>query len=255
MQMDFSQLVKQRRSVRHYEIRPVEESLLRQLVEAARWAPSALNMQPWEFIIVTDPEIKRQLGDTAAILGIKWPHVKAAPAAIVICARKTSAYARDDCLLAAQNIMLRATDLGLGTCYVGGFSQEAVRVLLSIPEGYIVPGLVTVGYAANVPPAPDKRPLDEIMHTNTFGGRGVGLSAYKRAWQAFWKILRGKVARRPTKAGPEPEEEALPPGALLGGALSSEPIEEESLPPDALLEPPGDLWQHPDESDDDDTTA
>ncbi len=253
--MDFSQLVKQRRSVRHYEIRAVEGSLLRQLVEAARWAPSALNMQPWEFILVTDPEIKRQLGDTAAILGIKWPHVKAAPAVIVICARKTSTYARDDCLLAAQNIMLQATDLGLGTCYVGGFSQDAVRALLSIPEGYIVPGLITVGYPANVPPAPDKRPLTEIAHTDTFDGRGVGLSAYRRAWQAFWKILRGKVIRRPARAGAEAQEESLSPGALLGGALPSDAAAEEPLPPGALLEAPGNIWQHPDEEHDDDTTA
>lgn len=233
--MDFSELVKQRRSVRHYESRPVEEELLLGVCEAARWAPSALNMQPWEFVIVTDPEVRRRLGDTAAILGIKWPHLKAAPAVIVICARKTSGYARDDCLLAAQNIMLQATDLGLGTCYIGGFSQEAVRVLLSIPPGYIVPGMVTVGYPANVPPAPEKRPLTEIVHTDTFGGRGVGLSGYRRALRAFWSILRGKAAAGGVPAAPEPDQEPLPAGALLAA--------------------PGNVWEHPTEEDDDDTTA
>ncbi len=226
--MDFSELVKQRRSIRHYESRPVEEELLLGLCEAARWAPSALNMQPWEFIIVTDPEIRQQLGDTAAILGIKWPHLKTAPAAIVICARKTSTYARDDCLLAAQNMMLQATDLGLGTCYVGGFASDAVRELLSIPAGYIVPGIVTVGYPAGTPPAPEKRALTEMVHCNTFEGRGLSLSGYGRAWRTFWKILGGRLSRKLTPEARSAEEQL-------------------ALPPDAFIEPSESIWEHADE--------
>ncbi len=188
--MEFSDLVRMRRSVRRYDDRPVPMQLLERICDAGRWAPSAMNMQPWEFIVVTDPVVKGQLGDSAGVMGMKWPHIKAAPAVIVLCAKNTSRFAHDDCLLAAENMLLQATEFGLGTCYIGGFSPERIRQLLSIPSGYVVPGMITVGYPAAETKPPEKRPLSELMHRNTFEGRGVGVTGYRRAWQTFVKLLK-----------------------------------------------------------------
>jgi nitroreductase len=187
--MEFAALVKQRRSIRRYLDRPISHDLIEQICEAGRWAPSALNMQPWEFVVVTDPEVKRQLSSNAGVMGVKWPHISSAPVVIVICARKTSRFARDDCLLAAQNMMLQAADLGLGTCYIGGFSGERVRQLLQIPSGYTVPTIITVGHPHGQPPVPQKRPLSELLHQDTFEGRGVGLTGYRRALSMLGRLL------------------------------------------------------------------
>lgn len=194
--MEFSELVKTRRSVRRYLDQPVPDQLIEQICEAGRWAPSAMNMQPWEFIVISDPVVKRQLGSNAGVMGVKWPQITQAPTVIVICARKTSEFARDDCLLAAENMMLQATDLGLGTCYIGGFSGERVRQLLQIPRGYAVPAIITVGYPQGSAPVPEKRPLAELVHRNTFQGRGVGLTGHRRAWRLLVKLLAERLGRK-----------------------------------------------------------
>ncbi|MFO7945369.1 MAG: nitroreductase family protein [Armatimonadota bacterium] len=190
--MEFAELVKTRRSVRKYTDEPVSDEHLTEICEAGRWAPSALNMQPWEFIVVTDTDVRGKIADNARAVGVSWPQIRQAAAVIVLCARKTSEYARDDCLLAAQNMMLQATDLGLGTCYIGGFSPERIRQLLSIPKGYIVPGMITVGHPEKEPDPPEKRELQEIVHHDTFEGRGVGLTGYRRALALLWKFITGR---------------------------------------------------------------
>jgi nitroreductase len=138
------------------------------------------------------PDVKKALADNAKAAGVSWPQIRQAHAVIVLCAKDMSQYARDDCLLAAENMMLQATALGLGTCYIGGFSAERMRQLLSIPNGSIVPGMITVGQPDHVPEAPEKRDLDEIVHRDTFEGRGVGLTGYRRALSVFWKLITGR---------------------------------------------------------------
>ncbi len=195
--MEFAELVRTRRSVRRYLDKAVSEDMLTTICDAGRWAPSAINMQPWEFIVVTDPEKKTQIGDRAGVAGMKWPHIHAAPALIVLCARKTSQYARDDLMMAAENMMLQAHALGLGTCYIGGFSAGPLRPLLNIPAGLIVPGILTVGYADGEPPMPEKRPLDELIHKDTFHGSGMDfVGSYGRGWRTLIKLIRMRFARR-----------------------------------------------------------
>ena len=137
--MPFLDLARSRRSVRHYRPDPVRPDLLDQVLEAGRWAPSAVNSQPWEFIVVTDPEVKQALYDLAGVLGLRWRHLLTAPVVVVVCARKLTPYSRDDCIFAGQNMLLAAADLGLGACWIGGFNEAKIRKLLSLPGGLPAP--------------------------------------------------------------------------------------------------------------------
>lgn len=193
--MSFLDLARRRRSVRRYRPDPVPDELVAQILEAGRWSPSAVNSQPWEFIVVRDPQVKQALYDLAGVAGLKWKHLLTAPLVIVITARKLTPYSRDDCLLAAQNMMLCATDLGLGTCYIGGFSEQTIRQLLSIPEGYLLPGMVTVGYAEEEPKAPPRRELAAMVHHDTYQSRGLDLSHVSRIGRLIVKLFR--LQRRP----------------------------------------------------------
>jgi nitroreductase len=186
----FLDLARTRRSIRRYKPDHVPEELLREVVEAARWAPSAVNLQPWEFIIVTDPEVKAQVGRNARYFGLRWPHIHEAPALIVVCARKVSKFSRDDCIFAGANIMLAATDRGLGTCWIGGFDERVIRGILAVPEDYILPGFCTIGYPEGETEAPPKRPLDEMLHRNTFQGRRGGLRKLRGPLEVLGRILR-----------------------------------------------------------------
>lgn len=193
--MSFLDLARARRSVRQYRSDPVLDELLQQVLEAGRWAPSAVNSQPWEFIVVTDPQVKQALYDLATVLGLRWKHLLAAPIVIVICARKLTAYSRDDCIFAAQNMLLCAADLGLGTCWIGGFNESKLRRALSIPGSYHVPGMLTLGYAAHEPKAPVRRELAEMVHHNTFQSRGLDLSYVSRSLalvRRLWRLQRRK---------------------------------------------------------------
>ena len=188
--MPFLDLARSRRSVRQYRPEAVPPELLDQVLEAGRWAPSAVNTQPWEFIVVTDPEVKQRLYDRTGAAGLKWKHLLAAPVVIVVCGRRLTRWSRDDCLLAAQNMMLCAADLGLGTCWIGGFSEEQVRRLLAIPEGFVLPGMMTLGYPAGETKAPSRRDLAALVHQNTYQGRGLDLSHVGRVWEIVRKLLR-----------------------------------------------------------------
>lgn len=191
----FLELARARRSVREYRPDPIPDDLLMEVVEAARWAPSAVNTQPWEFIIVTDPEVKAAVGNHARYFGMGWPHIHAAPALIIVCAGNATAFSRDDCIFAGANLMLAAADRGLATCWIGGFKEKVIKDLLSVPKHYILPGFCTIGYPAGETEAPPKRPLEEMAHRDTFeGGRG-GLRNLRGPLEVIGRILRLQFRR------------------------------------------------------------
>ena len=188
--MPFLDLARARRSVRRYRPDPVPDDLLDQVLEAARWAPSAVNSQPWEFIVVRDSQVRQALYDLSGVAGLKWKQLLAAPVVIVVTARRLTQYSRDDCLFAAQNMMLCAKDLGLGTCYIGGFAEDRIRKLLSIPEGHVLPGMIALGYAEDEPHAPARRELAAMRHENTYQNRGLDLSHLSRIGRLVLKLAR-----------------------------------------------------------------
>jgi len=173
--MDVLEAIKQRRSIRTFKREDISAEIVEKLIEAARWAPSAGNVQPWEFIIVRKPEIKRKLAEAA----LNQSFIEEAPVVIVVCAnevrssqgygvRGKTLYCIQDTAAAIQNIHLAACALGLGTCWVGAFKEEKAREILKIPNGIRPVALIPVGYPAEYPKPRSRRPINEIVHYETF---------------------------------------------------------------------------------------
>jgi nitroreductase len=197
----FLELARARRSVRAYKPDPVPEGVVTELLEAARWAPSAINSQPWEFIVVTDAQVRAAVCESARMLGLRWPHIAQAPVVVVICAPRVTPFSRDDCIFAGANLMLAATDRGLGTCWIGGFGQGTIRKLLGIPEGFVVAGMCTVGYPAGETRTPPRRELAGMLHAETYAGGKSGLRRLAGPLEVAWRLLRLQLRRRGARAG------------------------------------------------------
>ncbi|MDZ4170078.1 MAG: nitroreductase family protein [Coriobacteriia bacterium] len=167
--MEFSEVIAKRRSVRHFNAKlDVPEAEVRKLLEAAVSAPSAGNVQPWRFTVVRSLEARERL---ATALHQRW--ATAAPVIIVVsvdprpCAarygdRGEMLYAIQDTAAAAQNILLTAVDLGLASCWIGAFDEEAVRSALGLSRPITPVAVLPVGYSAESAGRPARRPLDEI---------------------------------------------------------------------------------------------
>jgi len=169
--MDFWALVKKRRSVRKFDPkRPVSEEQTDKILEAAIWAPSAGNMQCWRFFVVRNPEVKDQL----AIRAGHQPFLNDAPVLIVVCAdlaqiahsygsRGSETFAIQDTAAAIENILLAVTDLGLAACWIGAFDEGRVSNILKLEEGIRPLAMLPIGYAADDPRPPRRRPLSEVV--------------------------------------------------------------------------------------------
>ncbi|MEM2337995.1 MAG: nitroreductase family protein [Candidatus Bathyarchaeia archaeon] len=173
--MDVFEVIKGRRSIRAFQEADVPKEIVEKLIEAAMWAPSAGNIQPWEFVIVRNSETKRRLAEAA--LGQSF--IEEAPVVIVVCAdeersargygtRGRTLYCIQDTAAAIQNIHLAAYSLGLGTCWVGAFREDEARKILGIPEGLRPVAIIPVGYPAESPQPRSRRPLKQIIHYEKF---------------------------------------------------------------------------------------
>ncbi len=172
--MDLFEAISARRSVRSYARRPVEEEKLRQILEAARLAPSARNRQPWHFIVITDEETKRRVYEATK----DQRFVLEAPVIIAavgypsdyVCTNGNVAH-MVDIGIAGEHIALAATALGLGSCWVVAFWQDRMREALGVPQDAQVVAIFTIGYPAETPPPKERKPLSEIVHENRWGAK------------------------------------------------------------------------------------
>jgi len=173
--MDVFEAIKKRRSIRAFKNIDVSDEIVEKLIDAARWAPSAGNIQPWEFIVVRNLDAKRRLAEAA----LNQTFIEEAPVVIVVCAdyqrsargygsRGATLYCIQDTAAAIQNIHLAAIALGLGTCWIGAFREEPVKKLLGIPDGVRPVAIIPVGYPAEQPAPRPRRPLNEIIHREIF---------------------------------------------------------------------------------------
>ena len=171
-------LLKGRRSIRQYKPDPVPDELLEQVLEAGRWAPSASNRQPWHFVVIREPEIRAAVAEHAAYYFIRWAHVEEAPVIIALCGdRKNRVYRqflREDIGLAGGQMMLQAAALGLGTCWIGGLDREALSDILKLPEHIKLVGMLTLGFPAEVPDPPGRKPLAQMVHHGVYGNQEPG---------------------------------------------------------------------------------
>jgi len=163
--MDCIEALKTRRSIRVYEDKPVPKELLEEIVNCARLAPTAINIQPWEFIVVTDAETRKKIADITDY----GKFIAQAAACIAVFCKETKYYLEDGCA-ATTNLLNAAHALGLGGCWVAGDKKpycEQIRQLLGVPEGYLLVSLNSIGYPAEKPEK-GKRTLSEVLHWEKF---------------------------------------------------------------------------------------
>jgi nitroreductase len=164
--MDVFTAIRTLRATRQYQDRPVPEAVLQQVVEAGRLTASAVNQQPWHFVVVQDRGTLRQLG-TLARTG---PYVGQAAAAIVVAIERTP-YAVSDASRAIQSMLLTAWEAGVGSNWVGFGGLEQVNALLQIPAELQVLGILPFGYPAT--PAgrgkKQRKPRESVAHRERFG--------------------------------------------------------------------------------------
>jgi nitroreductase len=180
--LSLDQIIAKRASVRAYDPRPVTPEDIIAICEAARMAPSACNSQTWRFIAVTDRGIIEKICHEAMrpVIPNKW--LAQTPLVIVGCsqldiianrlgARVTGVeYYQIDLGIAMEHMALKATELGLGSCWIGWFKEKKIRELLDIPGKVKISALLTVGYPKNNPSSPkNRKPLDRILFFNRWG--------------------------------------------------------------------------------------
>lgn len=166
--MDVLEAIKTRRSIRKYEKRPVPEELLEKILEAGRWAPSASNAQPWNFIVLRDEGIRKDV----ARVSTYGKFLAEAPLGIaVVVDPQASTHPVEDGAIATQNMLLAAHALGLGTCWIGSYEsdyEEKVKKILGIPENKRLLSLISVGFPAESRKS-EREELREIVFTDCYG--------------------------------------------------------------------------------------
>lgn len=171
--MDIRTIIENRYSVRSYQSKEVEEEKLIKILEAGQLAPSAVNNQPWHFIVVREAENHKKVSE---IYHRDW--FKEAPVYIIICGDHNAAWKRKedgkdhtdvDAAIAIDHMTLQATELGLGTCWICNFYVEKCKDFFQLP-GHIEPiAILSLGYPADDKiPAKKRKSLEEIVHWEKF---------------------------------------------------------------------------------------
>lgn len=163
--MDVLKAIRKRRSIRRYKEKPVAKKKLRKVLEAARWAPSSGNNQPWEFIVIRDQEVRDKIAEEATY----GDFISDAPVSVAfITDPEESHLHKVDGALATQNFQLAAWALGLGTCWIGTMNREKVKSLLEIPKRKHLLTVLPLGYPAGKGKSKRKK-LDEITYAGKYG--------------------------------------------------------------------------------------
>jgi len=184
-----------RRSIRRFKQKPIALSILKKLVDAARYAPSAANLQPWEFVIVNKKDVVDELfgfSQWAGYLGKKGaPQAGQLPVSFIVALLNSERclkpkYAQADLGAVVQNILLTATELGLGSCWLGAIDRVGIAKLLNAPKNVSVEYAVALGFPDEKSIAEEmkrshkyyrdkkgmlhvpKRPLAKIIHLNKY---------------------------------------------------------------------------------------
>lgn len=161
--MELLEIIKNRRCIRKFKSKEIEEDKINRIMEAAKWAPSAGNLQARDFILVRNPETKEKIAEAA----LSQNFISEAPVIIVVCANKKKSswkygprgvelYPIQDAAISAQNILLMAYSLGLGSCWVGAFDEDGLGNILNIPEDVRPVAIIPLGYPDESPIAPPR---------------------------------------------------------------------------------------------------
>lgn len=203
--METLECIRTRRSVREYEDKDVPNDLIGIILKAATLAPSAGNLQPWEFIVVKDKEKREELYEASYY----QEQVRDAPVVIVVCAdldkassryghRGRTLYCIQDTAAAIQNMLLAAHDIGLGTCWVGAFDEERVKLIVKLPENLRPVALITLGYPGERPKMPKRLPVSGVSWLDEYG-KVFGYEPQKTSPLSVVfpePLMKGKVKRK-----------------------------------------------------------
>ena len=160
--MDTLETIAIRRSIRKYRTEPITEVQLGKILEAGRLAPSAGNKQPWRFVVVQSEDRKARLAKAAN----DQSFLKDA-AAIVVAAADPEISAKwhdKDTMIALEHMVLSATALGYGTCWIGAFNADEVKKLLNIPETMTIVALLPIGVPDEKPKPRPRKDFHEIFY-------------------------------------------------------------------------------------------
>ena len=170
-------VIGERGSIRKYKDKPLPQSDLMKILEAARLAQSAANRQPWQFIVVTDKATKQRLM-AEAHRADRPPvaHIGSA-AAVIVClgspkeCRPVGPFEgfTIDLAIAIENMALASWDLGIGSCWIGAFDEDKVKSIMSVPEDLRVVSLLTLGYPDEEPRPKARKAMEEIVHYEKYG--------------------------------------------------------------------------------------
>jgi nitroreductase len=169
--MEFSEVIRKRHSIRTFTDQPMEAEKLQQILETANLAPSAGNLQAYEIYAVTD--LKKRDGLSCAALA--QDYIAKAPVALVFCThpeltqgryteRGTRLYTVQDATIACSFAMLAATNLKLGSVWVGTFDEKVVRTIIGAPETQEPVVILAIGYPDEFPEQHPRRPLTQLVH-------------------------------------------------------------------------------------------
>jgi len=164
--MEFMELIKKRYSVRSYKNIPVEEWKIKKILEAVQMSPSAANRQPYKIIIIHTEGRQEEL---KKIYSAEW--FVQAPVVICICGIKNLAWKRNDgknhvdidCAIAMDHLVIAATDLGLGTCWICAFDPCQARKILKIPDDVEPIAFTPLGYPADSPREKKRKLIEELV--------------------------------------------------------------------------------------------
>jgi nitroreductase len=153
-------------AVREYRERPIPEDVIARILEAGRLTGSASNGQPWHFVVVTERETLRRLGEAVRT----GSYVAGAPMAIVVAVERDNRFALSDASRAIQSMVLTAWDAGVGSNWTGFTGMDQVRSILDIPDDFDAVALLPFGYPTKqLRGRKNRRPLSEVASRERFG--------------------------------------------------------------------------------------
>ena len=180
--MQFDDTVRSRRSIRRFEDRDVPDSIITEILDLARHAPSSMNGQPWHFVVIRSPETRWRLAELKNRFcppdkrAFRADFVARAPVVVVVCIEEALAHDRglESGIIATTHLLLAARDRGLGAVYMSAYAADepelapAIAGLLHLPAGVKPVTVIPMGYPAEAPAAKDMRALDRMVHRERF---------------------------------------------------------------------------------------
>ena len=166
--MDVFKAIETRRSIRKYKQQHIPDDLLHTILEAGRLAPSAANRQPWGVIVVRDPDTRKNLASACN----NCDFVAKCDTALVCFGDPRDRWYEIDAAIALDNMALTAWDHGVGSCFIGYFSEEHLKALLHLPPIMKVVACLTLGYPDEQPDARPRKGFDDLVFMEKYTMRG-----------------------------------------------------------------------------------